>query len=83
MSQEEINFIKPLVDQAALVRKMKSFNVKKDFFLECLLDKDILDEMIEILNKLKKKVKENELYIKERNFDKFSKSEMELYDLSN
>lgn len=72
ISEQEIEFIKPLVDQAARFRKIKSDAANKDFFLRILLEPNMIDTAKEILYRIRDILKLSENARKERDFNTFS-----------
>lgn len=51
LSKEERSFIKPMTDQAVVLRKLKGLAVPEGLFLESLLDGHLLLQMKKILDK--------------------------------
>ena len=46
LSQDELSFVKPLVDSATLLRKFKKQDFGKNLLWECLLDRKVLQSLI-------------------------------------
>eukprot|EP00347_Sterkiella_histriomuscorum_P000305 403376393 len=82
LTQSERNFIKPLVEQAILLRKL-SQKVMKEVFLECLLDKDSIQEMKKLLNKIMIQQEKKEAAQKARDYETFKSAMEKIYKLTN
>lgn len=52
LTKQELGFIKPLVNSASMLRKVGDFGLEHNLFWECLLDRTVLNHMLDVLQKL-------------------------------
>jgi len=49
LTKQELSFIRPLVNSASLLRKTFNVGYDKSFFTECLLDRRVMTQILEVL----------------------------------
>jgi poly [ADP-ribose] polymerase/centrosomal protein CEP128 len=60
LSKQELSFIKPLVNSASMIRKAGDFGSENNLLWECLLDRTVLNQMLDVLLRLLKLAKKAE-----------------------
>ena len=83
LSQDELSFVKPLVDSATLLRKFKKQDFGKNLLWECLLDRKVLQSLIQILEELLEAQEALETHRREREFGEYSEAMRRKFDLMN
>lgn len=83
LSKDEFEFVKPLVDSAYLVRRMKKSKFSENLVFEGLLDRHVLDKLYNIVVKILKLIKQKSHAQRDRDHPSYAEAESELFDLSN
>lgn len=60
LTKQELNFIRPLVNSASMLRKAFSVGFENSLLWECLLDRTVMNQMLSVLQELLKLSKKAE-----------------------
>jgi len=83
LTKPEFEFIKPLVDSAYILRRLKKQQFSDNLVFEGLLDRNVLQSLYKILVKMLDLIATKEKARKDADFQAFAAAKTELFDLTN
>ena len=83
LTKQELSFIRPLVNSASMLRKAFGVGFENSLLWECLLDRQVLTQMLGVLQELLKLAKKAEKLEEDKEFQEFSETKERMFDLMN